>query len=406
MSSAVDLVSSAVAQHHNHVAYMACEIASELGLSDEDQAEVLIAGALHDTGALTLKDRIDALEFDVENPHLHAELGYRHLRTFPPLYNVARLVRYHHVAWENGEGKSFHGKTVPVGCHILQLADRVDTLIDRSMGLESQVVGIIDRVSSRSGIKFMPDVVKAFVSVTKKGGFWSEVSSGRISDTLKRKSCGLDFKLDMEGLHGIARLFSNIIDFRSRFTSIHSSGVSACAYMLAGTMGMSREDCNNIIVAGLLHDLGKLAVPTEILEKNGPLDEYEAEIIRAHPRHTYETLKSISRIETINRWASHHHERIDGNGYPFGLSGEELDMGSKIVAVSDIFTALKEDRPYRPGMDAEQVLGILAGMADDGALDHDVVDVVHKYHDQLDLMRIKAQDDARRAFKEFCRDDC
>ncbi len=405
MANAVDLVSPAVSGHHNRVSYIASAIAAEFGLSEKEQFEIMMAGALHDTGALNLRERLDALKFEVEAPHHHAELGYRHLRTFLPLMNVAKIVRFHHVEWRNGEGRNFRGMEVPIESHILQLADRVDAAISRNRDIMSQVDEVIRRISSQSGEMFRPDVVRAFLSVSRNGCFWEGAANCNICEMAKNGAHGSSVRLDVDGLYGVARLFSHIIDFRSRFTSIHSSGVASCAYMLAGTLGMSGDDCTRITISGLLHDLGKLAVPAEILDKKGPLNYMERKVINAHPRHTYETLKNITRFETINSWASHHHERLDGRGYPFRLAGDELDLGSRIVAVSDIFTALKEDRPYRTGMDSERVLGILDVMADDGALDHDVVEIVHKYHDQLDLMRIKAQDDARRAFKEFWMND-
>jgi HD-GYP domain-containing protein (c-di-GMP phosphodiesterase class II) len=405
MSSAVDLVSSDLVGHHNRVAYIAYEISREIGLSREDQIDILLAGALHDTGALNLKERIDILAFDAESPHLHAELGYRHLRTFRYLTRVAELVRFHHVNWEHGNGRRFKGVDVPLGSHILQLADRVDALIDRRKPLHWQVNSIINNINHGSGYKFMPGLVKAFLEVAKRDQFWFDASRGNIDEELRSWSEGASVNLDIDGLYGAARLFSHMIDFRSRFTAVHSSGVSTCAYMLAGIMGMSRRDCVYITIAGLLHDLGKLAVPTEILEKKGPLTPDEKKLISAHPYYTYHTLDSLKQIEKINIWASYHHERLDGNGYPFGIPGDMLDLGSRIVAVSDVFTALKEDRPYRTGMEAEQVLSILNGMADEGALDPEIVELVHKHHDPLELVRIKSQDDARRAFREFCLQD-
>lgn len=99
LSSALDLVSPIVVNHQKRVAYIALSIAAELGLSPEQQNELALAGALHDCGALSLKDKLDALRFDFDfgNPHQHAELGYLLLKRFGPFSGLATLVRYHHV---------------------------------------------------------------------------------------------------------------------------------------------------------------------------------------------------------------------------------------------------------------------------------------------------------------------
>lgn len=104
LSKAVDLISPAVANHHMHVSYIALEMASELGLSGEEERNLAIAGALHDIGALSLTDRTDALQFELIAPHKHAELGYRLLQSFSHLSEVANLIRYHHVPYDSGSG--------------------------------------------------------------------------------------------------------------------------------------------------------------------------------------------------------------------------------------------------------------------------------------------------------------
>ena len=117
-----------------------------------------------------------------------------------------------------------------------------------------------------------------------------------------------------------------------------------------------------MLVAGYLHDLGKLAVNNAILEKPGQLDDEEFNSIKSHPFYTYRTLQVIKEFETINTWAALHHERLDGSGYPFHLTAEDIPLGSRIIAMADVFTAITEDRPYRKGMDRDEVLGVMSGM--------------------------------------------
>ena len=189
----------------------------------------------------------------------------------------------------------------------------------------------------------------------------------------------------------IAKIFSKIIDFRSPFTANHSGGVSATASAIAALMGFSDKEQQLMKVAGLLHEVGKLAIPPHILEKPGPLTRDEYNIIKSHTFFSYRTLEAIKGFETINQWASYHHERLDGQGYPFHLAEKSLPIGSKVMAVADVFTAITEDRPYRKSMDKKRVVKILTEMAQDKALDKEMVDIVITHYDHIDEIRRQAQ---------------
>lgn len=124
-------------------------------------------------------------------------------------------------------------------------------------------------------------------------------------------------------------------------------------------MGLPTAAVADQLRAGLLHDIGKLGVSNRILDKPGPLTYEEFTEIKKHSALTYDTLSRIAPFENILERAANHHERLDGSGYPRGLRGENLDLPTRILIVADIFDALASDRPYRPGMPMEKVLGIL-----------------------------------------------
>jgi HD-GYP domain-containing protein (c-di-GMP phosphodiesterase class II) len=401
LSSAIDLVSPVVVGHQKRVAYIALSIGAELGLPREQQEELLLAGALHDCGAFSLKERLDILRFDHENPHKHAELGYLLLQKFEPLSNIALLVRYHHVPWNEGRGHEFKGEKVPMGSHILHLADRIDVLINKQQEILGQVKGIVERIKEFSGKMFVPELVDAFISLSPKEYFWLSVVSLSIDSILSNRFRSATIELDIENLLSLAKLFSHIIDFRSRFTAVHSSGVAATAEGLARFAGFSERECKMMRIAGYLHDLGKLAVPAEILEKPAKLTEEEFNVIRSHPFYTYRILEPISGLDLINAWASLHHERMDGTGYPFHLKGQDLSLGSIIMAVADVFTALTEDRPYRKGMTSYGVLQILREMAENSALNSYVVSLLELHFDDINSLRASAQKTSVEEYRRF-----
>ena len=154
-------------------------------------------------------------------------------------------------------------------------------------------------------------------------------------------------------------------------------------------------------IAGYLHDLGKLAVSKDILEKNLTLDAEEFNSIRKHPYYTYFVLNKVKGLENIATWAAYHHERSNGNGYPFHIKGENFSKLARIMAVADIVTALTEDRPYRLGLNKESVEKILLAMAENGGIDKNIADLVCENFYRINDVRIKAQQEAQREYAAF-----
>jgi HD-GYP domain-containing protein (c-di-GMP phosphodiesterase class II) len=403
LSNAMDLVSQAAVDHHKRVAYIALSIADEMGLSTEEQNSLLWAGLLHDSGALSLKERLDIIQFKVENPYEHAELGYLLFKGFELFSKIAILIRYHHTCWDEGRGSEFRGNKVPMGSHILHLADRVAVLIRREKEVVGQVKGICERIEKNSGTMFVPELVDVFRSLSTKEYFWLDAVSPSIGSILARRSGLVTIELDMVGLLNLAKLFCQIIDFRSRFTATHTSGVAATAEALSRLIGFSERECQMMKTAGYLHDLGKLVVPAEILEKPAKLTEDEFNVIKSHTFYTYRILETISDLDVINVWASFHHERLDGKGYPFHHKGEDLSLGSRIMAVADVFTAITEGRPYRKGMSSDKASQVLQQMAQDSALDSNVESTLRIHYDEVNSIRIAAQAAASKEYQEFVR---
>ncbi|MEW6410820.1 MAG: HD domain-containing phosphohydrolase [Nitrospirota bacterium] len=400
ISDAMDLAHPLVANHQERVAYIAFSIAKEIGLSVKEQNDIIFAGAIHDIGLLTLEDKMTALEFEFKDPYRHAEIGYRALRMSEQFSKSAVLIHYHHTRWNNGAGANVEGEDVPIGSHILHLSDRIEISIDRQQEILGQAKKIRSRIEEHSGEMFMPELVDAFINLSKKEYFWLDATSQHIGLILPTVSLMPSFLLGVESLTGITDVFRKIIDFRSRFTATHTSGIAATSEMLARLMGFSQREYNIMRIAGNLHDLGKLAVPSEILEKPASLNEDEFNVIRSHTYHTYRLLERIKGLETINEWGAFHHERMDGRGYPFHHKGEDLTLGSRIMAVADVFTAITEDRPYRKGMALDRALQVVQQMAEHGSLDSYVVSILKTHSNEIDAARVSAQSAAVEEYRE------
>ena len=399
LSSAMDLVSPAVVNHHKQVAYIAYCIADEFGLPEDGRKNLVIASVLHDVGAFYLKERLELLHFESHNPHYHADCGHLLLKTFTPLIDAADLIRFHHVPWNRGEGNEFRGDEVQIGSHLIHLADRIAVLIDKDKDILGQVEVICDRITGASETEFIPDLVDGFMSIANKESFWLDSVSPSL-DTMMIDKINLG-EVALNDLSGLTKVFARIIDFRSEFTATHSSGVAATAEAIAKLVGFSDQDCQSMRVAGYLHDVGKLAVATEILEKPASLSSNEMHVMRSHTYHTYWTLDPIEMLDEIKCWAAYHHEHLDGSGYPFHIGADDLSNGARIMAVADVFTAITEDRPYRKAMSDTNALKVLQTMSSRAKLDPDIVSQVGSYFSEINSIRHIAQQKAEGEHRHF-----
>ena len=157
----------------------------------------------------------------------------------------------------------------------------------------------------------------------------------------------------------ITEAFAKVIDMKDKYTNGHSSRVAQYTKMLAEEMGCDDETVEKYYRIALLHDIGKIGVPPEVLNKPGKLTDDEFEIIKSHTMLGYETLKDISIMPELAIGAGSHHERPDGRGYPNHLKGDEIPKVAQIIAVADCFDAMYSNRPYRRRMNFEKVVSII-----------------------------------------------
>ncbi len=160
-------------------------------------------------------------------------------------------------------------------------------------------------------------------------------------------------------LTGVVRAIINAIDAKDPYTCGHSDRVALYAKRIAERMGESVEECERIYMAGLLHDVGKIGVPDSILGKPGALTVEEYAIVKKHPEIGHTILKHLKQLDYVLPGVLHHHEAVNGTGYPTGLAGEAIPLHGRILAVADAYDAMTSDRPYRPGMPSEQAESIL-----------------------------------------------
>ena len=401
LSQAVDLVNPLLADHHKRTAQVAYGLGMQLKLPESELHDLVIAAALHDVGGLTCKDRLDTLNFEYQDPYGHSVMGYLLLKSFSPFDAPAAIVRFHHIPWMNGKGAVFDEMTVPRASHILQLADRVAVLLDTHTDVLEQVDGLLEKIRGQSGERFVPEHVQALEALAEKEAFWLDAIYLQNMNMLGRRLKWEELQITEDDFLGLTNLFRRIIDFRSQFTASHSAGVAATAEIIAQLCGFPPADCRLVQLAGLMHDLGKLSVPVEILEKEGKLTREEFAVIRRHTYYTFHLLEPLKVLDLIRVWGAFHHERMDGHGYPFHLEENELPLGSRIVSVADVFTALTEDRPYRKGLPGLEALKILDDSVSEHRLDRQVVAALSVHLDDVNEARRAAQASAQEEYHQF-----
>lgn len=400
VSKALDFVSPDVTGHHRRVALASVAMGNHLGIGTESLTDMLMAGLMHDIGAFSMDLKLDGLDFDADLTE-HAVAGHRLLRGYPFLERASRMVLYHHTNWSELRIIRQEGdRETLLMANIINLADRVDIL--RRIGVNGfsreQVCEIVGGYTEQY---YAPEAVDAFMTISAGGIVWQlmEDMKGSIRDILGEAI--LNQLVPQEQLLAFSDFFSHIIDFRSRHTATHSQGVAETAVQLARLAGMSEEDQQRMRLAGNLHDIGKLAVSTHLLDKPGKLDKDEYAAVQDHASVCEKVLQSITGLDEVAQWACQHHERLNGKGYPHGLKEEDLSLGSRIMQVADVHTAITEDRPYRAGMEKNQALNVLRSMVNKGFLDVDIVQLVIDNYDHIDAVRRMVQSRALADFKRF-----
>jgi putative nucleotidyltransferase with HDIG domain len=213
-----------------------------------------------------------------------------------------------------------------------------------------------DVARARRGTWFDPALVDAVDELERDVSFWAsleepDVEAVEPADRVERAD---DSRLDR-----VAEAFAGIVDAKSPYTAQHCAGVAEIADGIASTMGLDDAKRRLLRRAALLHDVGKLGVSNRILDKPGALTDGEWHEVRRHPRLSLVILRAVPALADVARLSSTHHERLDGSGYPYGLTASELKLPDRILQVADVADALTSERPYRAALSPDEGLAIM-----------------------------------------------
>jgi putative nucleotidyltransferase with HDIG domain len=280
--------------------------------------------------------------------------------------DIARKMRFSDAVADGVQGLDEHwdgsglpernsGETIPLLSRIALVAQVADVFHTAS-GAEAAA----KEIDVRSGTWFDPAVTAAFKQATALPDFWAGLSAPDLQQRLLALEPAKALRLaDEDYLDDIAQAFAGVIDSKSPYTSGHSERVTFYADLIAEEMGLTLGHRRWLGRAALLHDIGKLAVSSSILEKPGKLDDVEWRAMRNHAVVSETVLEKIGPFRHFAAIAGAHHERLDGKGYPKGLSGDQITLETRILSVADVYDALTAKRPYREAMPAHMAFAIM-----------------------------------------------
>ena len=363
LSYALDIGGRKNFSHSKNTAYISALISKEMGLDEETTLDIYYAALLHDIGV--------SGEYI---PYEHSEIGAAILQKLPLSEEIPKYVLYHHEFYSGGGSRKLSDSYIPAGARIICLASEFDDAFGKSGGYDIDLHLRIKRWLDENQMKFAEEVVSAFKKLLDREYFLLDYFNQETKHMLSEKSPVKDEKyFGFAEIKRFALCFAEIVNHRSPFTLDHSKGVAKLAKKAAAFLGYDTEIQNKMYIAGLLHDIGQLYVHADILYKKGELTPEERFEVKKHPYYTRKILEQIQGFEDIAEFASNHHERLDGGGYPYHMGAGQLGELDMIMAICDVYQALTEERPYRASLSSEKAWDLIGEMAEEKRFDRALV---------------------------------
>jgi len=319
------------------------------------KSDVFIAGLLHDVGAMSLYNHITrypSMSEQVRNPIIraHTIIGAQIVSDLPGFATAPTLILDHHEHWDgHGYPRSKQGEDIVAGAQLIRAADTFDMLLqtDSNKTCSDIIENMEGRVNREIGKSILSSVKK---TMNGDGVFQDILDVPRLTSLLFRLRDeisveGVEEKTDVMGT--ALSIFSQVIDAKHAYTFGHSKRVSKYSLLIAIGMNLPHDEVTKIKWAGLIHDIGKVAIPSSILDKDTALSTKENALVRKHTIFTEEILETVSCMKDLVPIVGAHHERFDGSGYHRMLKGKEIPLGARILAVADTFDSLTSIRGYR-----------------------------------------------------------
>ena len=349
--------------HGSRVGYLVAKMMEAQGKTQKEILDSYILGLLHDVGAYKTEEIDKLVQFETESVYDHSIYGYLILKVSEVMEDKVEAVLHHHTPWEQLQEMNIENSQL---ANLIFLADRVEIFLrTKKKCINSEILENTNCFSKEN--------IALFYEADKKYDFQKRLLDGSYINDTERYLYQAEFSEDE--LKKLIRMVAFLIDFRSESTVTHTITMVSAAVTLANLMNLEKQQIDEIYTGAYIHDLGKVAIPLEVLEKPGRLDFDEMEVMKTHIILTGNIIGGHVN-DNVYKIAMRHHEKLDGKGYPYGIREEEMSIEEKIVAVADIFSALTGKRSYKDSMPKEKVVSIMQQMADQHQISAEVVNLL------------------------------
>ena len=349
--------------HGSRVGYLVAKMLEVQGKTQKEILESYIIGLLHDVGAYKTEEIDKLIQFETERVFDHSIYGYLIMKVSEVMEDKVDAILHHHTPWEQLKTMRCENSQL---ANLIFLADRVEIY------LRTQKKFISPEVLKKTKC-FSEENIELFCEAEEKYDFQKRLLDGSYINATEKYLYQAEFS--EEELKKLIRMVAFLIDFRSESTVTHTITMVSAAVALGNLMNLNKQQIDEIYTGAYIHDLGKVAIPLEVLEKPGRLDYDEMEVMKTHiilPGNIIGGHVS----DNVYKIAMRHHEKLDGKGYPYGIKEEDMSLSEKIVAVADIFSALTGKRSYKDSMPKEKVVSIMQQMADNHQISEEVVQLL------------------------------
>ena len=362
--------------HSMRVAVMCIAMGRWLRYDDDTISAITICGMFHDNALTEYHLSQQGGAHQERNMLLHCKKGQENVSWLPFKADIEKLVLYHH---ERGDGLGPFHRTeneIPMEAAIIAAADAVDATHHLQRIKPDELPALREKIASRADTYSTRAAIDVLLNVLD-GDLLEKLSDENIMRVLERELPPWEVDIEDPGIIRVGEFISCVIDYKSAFTHMHTSQIANRVWIMAEHYGYETAERHALFLAASLHDLGKIGVPTAILEKPGKLDDEEFNTIKGHVKNTLEWLGEMPDFEHVKNWATNHHEKLGGFGYSRGIAENKLDFNSRLMACIDIYQAVSEPRPYHGARSHEETMEILYDMASKGFIDAKIVEDVN-----------------------------
>jgi HD-GYP domain-containing protein (c-di-GMP phosphodiesterase class II) len=345
---------------------------TEQNYTEQELVDYTMIGILHDIGLYKEENVKNVSDFETKNLWPHSIYGFLFLKYLSPMGDKAEVVLYHHL--DDNRLGMIDSRYLHL-IQLLSLADKMDTFLHVK---EEKLPP--DYFVRYRDIKFSGAALDLFQKAEERYGITANLVNGKYREELDVLLAKRAFSEQYK--RGFLEMLVYTIDFRSEHTVIHTLATVNFAEQLGRLSRLSGKDLRDLHYGALLHDLGKIAIPLNILESTGRLSDDEMKIMKAHVRITEMILEGVVDDDVL-QIAVRHHEKLDGTGYHKGLTEKDLTLPQQIIAVADILSALYGKRSYKEPFSKEKILGIMKSDADNGKINKKTVQILENNYDKI-----------------------